>query len=29
VLPGAIRARTQDLRAIAPNLSPGMTVYLY
>ena len=29
VLPGAIRARTQDLRAIAPNLSPGMSVYLY
>jgi hypothetical protein len=29
VLPGAIRARTQDLRAIAPNLSPGTTVYLY
>jgi hypothetical protein len=29
VLPGAIRARTQDLRAIAPNLTPGMTVYLY
>ena len=29
VLPGAIRARTQDLRAIAPNLSPGMAVYLY
>jgi len=29
VLPGAIRARTQDLRAIAPNLTPGMSVYLY
>jgi len=29
VLPGAIRARTQDLRAIAPNLTPGMAVYLY
>jgi hypothetical protein len=29
VLPGAIKARSQDLRAIAPNLSPGMTVYLY
>ena len=29
VLPGAIRARTQDLRAIAPNLAPGMSVYLY
>jgi hypothetical protein len=29
VLPGAIRARTQDLRAIAPNLTAGMSVYLY
>jgi len=29
VLPGAIRARTQDLRAITPNLTPGMSVYLY
>ena len=29
VLPGAIRARVQDLRAIAPNLTPGMSVYLY
>jgi len=29
VLPGAIRARTQDLRAITPNLTPGMAVYLY
>ena len=29
VLPGGIRARTQDLRAIAPNLTPGMSVYLY
>jgi hypothetical protein len=29
VLPGAIRARSQDLRAIAPNLAPGMSVYLY
>lgn len=29
VLPGAIRARAQDLRAIAPNLTPGMSVYLY
>ena len=29
VLPGAIRVRVQDLRAIAPNLTPGMTVYLY
>ena len=29
VLPGAILARVQDLRAIAPNLAPGMSVYLY
>ena len=29
VLPGAIRVRVQDLRAIAPNLTPGMSVYLY
>lgn len=29
VIPGAIRARVQDLRAIAPNVSPGMSVYLY
>jgi len=29
VMPGGIRARTQDLRAIAPNLTPGMSVYLY
>ncbi|HTK50846.1 MAG TPA: hypothetical protein VL308_03095 [Gemmatimonadaceae bacterium] len=29
VMPGAIRARVQDLRAIAPNLTPGMSVYLY
>jgi hypothetical protein len=29
VLPGGIRARAQDLRAIGPNLSPGMSVYLY
>ena len=29
VLPGGIRARTQDLRAIVPNLTPGMSVYLY
>lgn len=29
VLPGAIKARAQDLRAIAPNLTPGMSVYLY
>ena len=29
ILPGAIRARVQDLRAIAPNVTPGMSVYLY
>ena len=29
VLPGAIRARSSDLRAIAPNLQPGMSVYFY
>jgi hypothetical protein len=29
VLPGSIRARTEDLRAIVPNLTPGMRVYLY
>jgi hypothetical protein len=29
VLPGAIRARASDLRAIAPNLQPGVAVYFY
>lgn len=29
VLPGSIRARAADLRAIVPNLKPGSTVYLY
>jgi hypothetical protein len=29
VLPGAIRARESDLRAIAPNLHPGVAVYFY
>jgi hypothetical protein len=29
VLPGSIRARPEDLRAIAPNLRPGTNVYLY
>ena len=29
VLPGAIRARPEDLRAILPNISPGIRVYLY
>jgi hypothetical protein len=29
VLPGSLRARAADLRAIAPNLKPGTRVYLY
>lgn len=29
VMPGAVRARTEDLRAIAPNLAAGMRVYFY
>jgi hypothetical protein len=29
VLPGAIRARASDLKAIAPNLKPGIAVYVY
>jgi hypothetical protein len=29
LLPGSIRARTSDLKAIAPNLKPGSTVYFY
>jgi hypothetical protein len=29
VLPGAIRARTEDLRAVVPNLAPGMRIYFY
>ena len=29
VLPGSLRARASDLKAIAPNLRPGMTVYFY
>ncbi len=29
VLPGAIRARAADLKAIAPNLKPGVAVYFY
>ena len=29
VMPGNIRARASDLRAIAPNLKPGQTVYFY
>ena len=29
VLPGAVRARAEDLRAILPNLKPGQRVYFY
>lgn len=29
VLPGAVRARADDLRAIVPNLTAGMRVYFY
>ena len=29
VMPGAVRARAEDLRAILPNLSPGLRVYFY
>lgn len=29
VMPGAVRARPDDLRAILPNLTPGMRVYFY
>jgi hypothetical protein len=29
LLPGSIRARTSDLKAIAPNLKAGSTVYFY
>lgn len=29
VLPGAVRARAEDLRAILPNLTPGVRVYFY
>ena len=29
VLPGAVRARAEDLAAVAPNVRPGMTVYFY
>ena len=29
VMPGAVRARAADLRAIAPNLQPGQAVYFY
>ena len=29
VLPGSVRARAEDLRAVAPNLEPGVRVYFY
>lgn len=29
VLPGAVRARAEDLRAVIPNLAPGMRIYFY
>jgi hypothetical protein len=29
VLPGGVRAKAADLRAVVPNLKPGMTVYFY
>ena len=29
VLPGSVRARAEDIKAVAPNLKPGMTVYFY
>lgn len=29
VMPGSLRARLADLKAIAPNLKPGMAVYFY
>lgn len=29
VMPGAVRARAEDLRAIVPNLSAGMRIYFY
>jgi len=29
VLPGSVRVRVEDIRAVAPNLKPGMTVYFY
>lgn len=29
VLPGAVRARADDLRAILPNVTPGLRVYFY
>ncbi len=29
IMPGSVRAGVADLKAIAPNLSPGMTIYFY
>ena len=29
LLPGAVRLSRADLRAIAPNIAPGVTVYFY
>jgi hypothetical protein len=29
LLPGAIRVRAEDLRAVVPNLTPGMRIYFY
>jgi hypothetical protein len=29
VMPGSLRARAVDLRAVLPNLKPGFTVYFY
>ena len=29
VLPGSVRLRAEDLRAIKPNLETGMRVYFY
>ena len=29
VLPGAVRARAEDLQAVVPNLAPGMRIYFY
>ena len=29
VLPGSVRATASDLRAVVPNVKPGMTVYIY
>jgi len=29
VMPGSVRVRASDLRAVVPDLKPGMTVYFY